>query len=195
MKKFSIVFVAILFSVATFAQKNTDTAFSRRLNDYMRFTRELKFDDIISYTHPKLFTIATKDQIKEFLQSSFENEQMKIEFDSTAITKVSENFKAENVNYKRVDYWMAVTVTFKNTAALSDSNFISSMSSALQQGFPEGKIVYNPFRKKFEIQANGLMIAIKDNDAAPWMFLGYQKNEALIKKLYPQQVIDHFKLL
>jgi len=195
MKNFFIAFIAVLFSIATFAQKNTDTAFSRRLNDYMRFTRELRFDDIIDYTHPKLFTIATKDQIKEFLQGSFENEQMKIEFDSTAITKVSENFKVENVDYKRVDYWMAVTVSFKNTAALSDSNFISSMSSALQQGFPEGKIVYNPFRKKFEIKANGLMIAIKDNDSTPWMFLGYQKNEALIKKLYPQQVIDHFKLL
>jgi len=195
MKKIFFAFSATLFSIAIFAQKNTDTAFSRRLNDYMRFTRELKFDDIITYTHPKLFTIATKDQIKEFLQSSFENEQMKIEFDSTAITRISENFKSESVNYKRVDYWMAVTVTFKNTAALSDSNFISSMTSALQQGFPEGKIVYNPFRKKFEVQANGLMIAIKDNDSTPWMFLGYQKNDALIKKLYPQQVIDHFKLL
>jgi len=195
MKKFYFSFIALLFSVAKFALKNMDSSFSRRLNDYMRFTRELKFDDIINYTHPKLFTIATKDQIKQFLQGSFENEQMKIEFDSTAITKVSENFKPENVSYKRVDYWMAVTVTFKNTAALSDSNFISSMTSALQQGFPEGKIVYNPFRKKFEVQANGLMIAIKDNDSAPWMFLGYQKNDALIKKLYPQQVIDHFKLL
>lgn len=195
MKKFLIIHVSILLSISSFAQKNTDTAFSRRLNDYMRFTRELKFDDIINYTHPKLFTIATKDQIKEFLQGSFENEQMKIEFDSTAITKVSENFKAENVNYKRIDYWMAVTVSFKNTAALSDSNFISSMTTALHQGFPEGKIVYNPFRKKFEIQANGLMIAIKDNKFTPWMFLGYQKNDALIKKLYPQQVIDHFKLL
>lgn len=190
-----IVFVALLFCTATFAQKNTDTAFERRLNDYMRFTRELQFDDIINYTHPKLFTIATKDQLKEFLQGSFENEQMKIEFDSTAIKKVSENFKVENVLYKRVDYWMAVTVSFKNTAALSDTSFINSMTAALQQGFPEGKIVYNPFRKKFEIQSNGLMIAIKDNDSAPWMFLGYQKNDALIKKLYPQQVIDHFKLL
>lgn len=195
MKKILIPFIAVFLSIATFAQKNTDTAFTRRLNDYMRFTRELKFDNIIDYTHPKLFTIATKDQLKEFLQSSFENEQMKIEFDSTAIKKVSENFKVENVSYKRVDYWMAVTVTFKNTAALSDSNFISSMTAALQQGFPEGRIVYNPFRKKFEIQANGLMIAIKDNDSSPWMFLGYQKNDALIKKLYPDQVIDHFKLL
>lgn len=190
-----IVFVTLLFCTATFAQKNSDTAFERRLNDYMRFTRELQFDDIINYTHPKLFTIATKDQLKEFLQGSFENEQMKIEFDSTAIKKVSENFKVENVLYKRVDYWMAVTVSFKNTAALSDTSFINSMTAALQQGFPEGKIVYNPFRKKFEIQSNGLMIAIKDNDSAPWMFLGYQKNDALIKKLYPQQVIDHFKLL
>src|SRR5690349_19618445 len=102
MKNF-IVLVTLLFCTATFAQKNADTAFERRLNDYMRFTRELRFDDIINYTHPKLFTIATKDQLKEFLQGSFENEQMKIEFDSTAIKKVSENFKLENVLYKRVD--------------------------------------------------------------------------------------------
>lgn len=195
MKKYFLVFSAILFSIASFAQHNTDTSFSRRLNDYMRFTRELKFDDIVNYTHPRLFSVATREQLKAFLENSFDNEQMKIGFDSTAVVSVSEDFKSENVNYKKVDYWMAVNVSFKNTAALTDSNFISSMTAALQQGFPDGKIVYNPFRKKFEIQTKGIMIAIKDNDSTPWMFLGYQKNEALIRKIYSPEVISHFKLL
>jgi hypothetical protein len=39
------------------------------------------------------------------------------------------------------------------------------------------------------------MFAIKDNELSDWMFLGYQKNEEMIKLLYPQEVIDHFKLL
>jgi len=39
-----------------------------------------------------------------------------------------------------------------------------------------------------------VLIAIKDNPQTPWLFLGDNGNNETVKKLFPQEVIEHFKL-
>lgn len=196
MRKYLLVFLAFLTTVTAFAQNNSDPQLSKRLDEYMSLTRHLKFEEIMNYTHPKMFTIATREQLIEVFKQSFDNEQMSIGFDSTAITGVSDEFKTENVAYRKIDYWMKLSVLFKDTAALNDENFIGVMKMSFENAFPGGSVLFSKELKKFEIRAPSIMIAIKDSPGSLWMFLGYQRgNDALLKMLYPQPVIEHFKLL
>lgn len=196
MRKYLLGFLIVFTAISAFSQKNADAELSKRLDDYMRLTRELKFEEIMEYTHPKIFTVATKEQLVEAFKQAFDNDKMSIGFDSTAITGISSDFKVENVVYKKIDYSMGLSVIFKDTAALSDENFIGIMKMSFANAFPGGAVEYNKDLKKFTINASSIMIAIKDSASEPWLFLGYQKgNDMLLKLLYPQQVLDHFKLL
>jgi hypothetical protein len=195
MRKSIFVLIAFFSGFLAIAQKNSDPVFAKRLDDYMRLTRELKFEELMEYTHPRIFEMASKEQLVEVFRQSFDNEQMKIRFDSTAITGISEDFKSNGVLYKKIDYWMSITVTLADTASTNNPGFITTMTTAFEQGFPGGTVEFDKNTKKFRISASSIMIAIKDNDTAPWMFLGYQKDKALLKQLYSQEVIDHFKLL
>lgn len=195
MRKHLFTLLALLASVVVFAQKSSDPELNKRISEYMRLTEQLKFDEVMDYTHPKIFTIAPREQLVEIFKTSFDNESMKISFDSTGIISISEPFKLESASYRRIDYWMAINITFKDTSALADESFVSNMKTSLANGFPGAKIEYNKATKKFEINTSTLMIAIKDDAQKPWMFLGYQKNDnGLSKMLYPQEVLDHFKL-
>lgn len=193
MRKYLLLPVVVFSSLLTFAQ-SSDADLNRRIDEYMRLTRELKFEALMDYTHPKIFAIAPKEQLVEVFKQSFDNESMKIDFDNTGIHNVSDDFKVKEVSYRKIDYWMSIHVTFKDTAALNDEGFITNMTSAFSTAFG-GTVNFNKTAKKFEIKASSIMIAIKDSTFTEWMFLGYQKNEVLLKQLYPQEVIEHFKLL
>ena len=196
MRKFLFSFLAALISVAAISQFNSDPALSKRLDEYMKLTRELKFEKIMEYTHPKMFTIASKEQLIEVLKQGFDNEGMSIAIDSAVVAGISEGFILENVTYKKVDYSVKMAVRFKDTASLKEENFISAMKIAFTNAFPGGTVEFAEADKVFRIKASNLMIAIKDNEATPWMFLGYEKKNAeLAKLLYSKEVIEHFKLL
>jgi hypothetical protein len=194
MKRSTLFFAFLILSFFSFAQKDPDTELTRRLNEYLRLTRELMFGEIMDYTHPKIFQFVTKEQMVEIYRQSFDNETMKIEFDSVAILKISESFSFENVLYKRVDYNMKIAIRFKDTAALNDESFINATSESFRNSFAGGVVVFNRATKKFEVTTQSIMIAIRDNETAPWLFLGYEKGSDILKQIYPQEVLVHFQL-
>lgn len=194
-KYFASLFIAFV-SIAAIAQNNSDAQLSKRVDEYMKLTRELKFEEIMDYTHPKMFTIAPKEQLTEALKQGFDNEGMSIAIDSAVVTGISDGFIFEKTTYKKVDYSVNMAIRFKDTAALKEETFISTMKMAFTNAFPGATVEFTETDKVFRIKASNLMIAIKDNEATPWMFLGYEKKNAeLSKLLYPKEVIEHFKLL
>jgi hypothetical protein len=195
MNKYIFFLLAFLYGSVSFAQKTTDPELTKRLNAYLRLTRESKFNELMDYTHPKIFTIMPREQLVEIMEKSFDNDQMTIGIDSIGTTTISPDFVLKTARYKKIGYWMVISVVFKDTTVTSDESFVARATSSFEKGFPGAKVYFNPNTKHFEIRATSLMIAIKDSPAKPWYFLGYQRDEALLNKLYPKEVIAHFKLL
>ncbi len=194
MRKISLLLLVVFGSFLAFAQSN-DPDLNKRLDEYMRLTRELKFEEVMNYMHPKIFDLATKEQLIEVFKQTFENDEISIGFDSTSITRISEDYKHANVIYKKIDYSMDMVVRFKDTSSLGDENFIAIMKGAFSGAFPGSTVVFNPTRKSFDIKTSDIMFGLKDHATAPWLFLGYEKkNEVLLKLLYPREVLQHFKL-
>jgi hypothetical protein len=195
MKKLTGVFISFLLSISIFAQDKIDANLNRRLQTYMKLTRELKFEEIMNYTHPKMFALAPRDEMVKLFRQTYDNDQFKMLIDSTSIITIGPSFKVGVTDYRKVDYGMKLNIQFKDSAATSDSGFVKTIIENLKQGFPGGDVNFDHAKKAFIVRASSFMFAIRDNELSEWMFLGYQKNEEMVKLLYPQEVIDHFKLL
>ena len=192
MKKLSYLIIFLLVSFAGFSQ--TDTSLNRRLKEYIRLNKELKFVELMEYLHPSLFELAPKEQMVELFENVYDNADMKITIDKIEVRTISAPFTFKVVQYHKVDYDMAMHMKFKDDSKLSDSNTVNSMISSFQEALPGKDVSFNASGKYFVIKGADILIAIKDNPQAPWLFLGYDSNNAMVKKLFPQELIEHFKL-
>ncbi len=194
MKK--IVLILVLGSIHFFssAQNSGDTSLDRRLNEYFQLNVDARFEQLMDYVHPSLFAMAPRQQLIEFFRNTYDNASMHLSIDSTTTISISPGFREGNVEYRKVNYWMGVHMVFKDSQTVHDPEFVKKTTDLLKIGFPNALIRYQS-QNSFFVGSDNLLIAIKDTDHTPWMFLGYTKNENFIRKLFTPSVIDHFHLL
>src|SRR5688572_22288754 len=97
-------FVALLLVGFASAQSNTDTSLQNRLDVYMRLNRELKFDELMDYTHPKIFQIAPRDQIVASFNAAFNNPDFEMTLDSASIIEIGQPFVFDKTIYRKIPY-------------------------------------------------------------------------------------------
>ena len=192
MKKLSYLIIILLASFAGFSQ--TDTSLTRRLKEYNRLSKEAKFEELMEYMHPSLFDLAPKEQLIEAFKNIYENEAMKITIEKIESRSISDPLTLNGAQYRKVDYDMVLNMKFKDESKLSDSSTIKTMVSSLQEALAGKEVSYNASSKQFVIKGSDIVIAIKDNSSTPWLFLGYDGTNELVKKLFPPEMIEHFKL-
>lgn len=195
MKKIFLFFLACTLVAGIDAQSTKDSSLNNRLNTYMMLNREARFDELMDFVHPSLYKLAPREQMLQLFRNTYDNEFMKLSIDTTAITNISEVFKSGDTAYRKINYWMGFTVAFKDSETVNAPDFVSKTTDLLKVGFPNSQIKYNPVTKSFQLGSSNILIAIRDNDKTPWMFLGHSKNEAFLKRLFPASVLEHFKLL
>ena len=193
MKNIIVLLFTVLTSSFVIAQTTTDKDFNQRLDNYLRLNMELKFDELMDFTHPRIFELATKEQLAQLLKSAYENPEFKMSLDSISITDISAPFKFENSNYRKIEYRMLAGIKFNDTSLTSDKEDIERIINSLESSFQGGNITFDETTRWFRINAITIMFGIKDLDK-PWLFLGYQKDSPQLMKIYPSEVISHFKL-
>ena len=189
----TLLFVlCVLFSEA---QKTADPELNQRLQDYMTFNKQKDFSKVMDYIHPKLFAIAPREAILASFEQAFNSDEMEFSFDSMAVTSVSPVYKYQNAFYRKVTYHMSLVITLNDSTDLKDKELATIMAQSFKSAFPGKKIAIDAARNAVKVAGTELMFAIKDKDAAQWMFLGYEKkNPQLVQHLYPKQVRVYFKL-
>ena len=190
------IFILGLLCLSLFSQAQSgDAELDKRLNEYLRINKELRFEAIMDYIHPVLFTIVPKANILEVFKKTFDNEEMSIRIDSILPSAISSEFQVKEAVYRKVDYRMRLSIRMKDSSSLREPEFIKIMTGALEAGFPGSTVKFHQAEGLFDINTPTMMFAIRDKPGTLWMFLGFQKNEALLKAIYPAEVIRHFKLL
>lgn len=192
MKRSLLVFLVSLVSISSIAQ--TDSSLQRRLGEYLALSKQLNFEKLMDYIHPNLFTIASKEQMVKVFKSAFNNEQMNISLDSLSATDVSSGFNYKGSLYKKVDYFISMSLRFKDSTVLKDEATRPMMLTQMKEGMNAEKVDYISADNRLEIASHKILIAIKDN-GKEWMFLGYEeKQAALMQQLIPAEVLKNFKL-
>lgn len=194
MKQGLIALACLFLSVVLQAQSAADSlTLVNRLKVYMKHSKNLDFEKVMSFIHPSLFKLATKDQLINVMKSAYDSEEMSIKFDSMAVTAISHSLLFSDSYYRRVDYYAEMTMQFLKEDEDMDSAFISFMVSTLQTQFSDQKVLYNKDKKEYVIKGLDQLLAIKDPQKE-WMFLGVEKDSPYMKKLIPENVASHFKL-
>jgi hypothetical protein len=192
-KKLVVLFFIALTCLSTLAQH--DTALQRRLDEYLLANKQLNFEKLMSYIHPKLFEIAPKEQMIELFKSLFDNPQMTISMDSMSVTGLSKSFTFKGAEYKKVDYYVGMSMRFKDTAALKEQDKISDIEQRVKTAMDAQNVKYIPQDNRLAIDARKIMFAIKDNPQTQWMFIGYEPRQMeMMKMLIPTDVLTNFKL-
>lgn len=190
------VFLLSFFFFAAAAQKTTDVQLNNRLKEYFAFSKNLELDKAMEYMHPKLFTIAPKEQIIASMEAAFNQPQMSFSFDSMSVAAISPIYKTGTESYRKVDYYMSMNITLSDSLDLKIPELAAAMQASFKTGFPGKKIVIDTNTNSINVKGNELLFAIKDPKVTEWMFLGYDRNNPqLIKLLFPKAMRQHFKLL
>ena len=193
MKKLAFILLFLTTAFIGTAQ-TTDAQLKQRLNNYMQLNKELDFEKIMDYMHPVLFTVAPKEAMQQTMEQAFNSEEMKISIDSLQVLTIGEDFKEGEAVYKKVDYFMSMSMVFKDNM-LEDESFREMITAGMKEAMGNKQVSYDEKKKALMITGNEVMFAIKDNPKTEWLFLGYDKNPELIKAIFPKSVIAHYKLL
>ena len=116
------------------------TALNKRLEIYMRLSKELNFEELMEYVHPSLFTLASKEQLIDVFKKIYDNDEMKISIDNLESRSISDPYALHSVQYRKVDYYMVMHMKFKEEGKTSDSSFVDRMTTTLQTALPRRKL-------------------------------------------------------
>jgi hypothetical protein len=195
LKQLTILLLSFFFLTAN-AQKSTDLQLNSRLQEYFAYSKNLDFNKLMDYMHPRLFAVAPKEQLIQSMEQAFNNPEMKFSFDSMAVVAISPVYKFGKASYRKIDYHMGMTITLSDSIDLKNKDMAAIMLKSFQAGFPKKKIVVDASSNAIRVEGKELLFAIRDAESPEWMFLGYDRsNQKLLQQLYPRQVRQYFKVL
>jgi hypothetical protein len=195
MRKVFLSLALIIAGLVSNAQADTALAsLEKRLSEYTIINQRLDFEKLFDYIHPSIYKIAPREQMIELFQKAYNSDEMTIGIDTIRNNRIGENFQFNGSSYRRVDYYMVMSLKFKDESRTRDSSFVETMVSNLREGFLGKSVSFDKAKKVFFIKGDGNLIAIKDSARSLWMFLSYEKGNPYASKLFPKEVVAHFKL-
>ena len=185
----------LLVSTQSFSQ---DTASSVEVNKAAKRMfvdmNNRDYDAILEMCHPKLFDLASKDQIKAVFKTTFEgNEEFSIYIPKTIPPyKVSEVFKEdkENLEYAFVSYDMNMKMTFHNQKF--DEQAKKMMATSMKT---QGMDVKFESDNVMDVMMNDrITVILKDNTTKnKWVMMNYDSQSPLVYQLFPTSILEKVK--
>jgi hypothetical protein len=187
MKKL-LLFIFIAASFTVYSQ-TSDPALNKRLSQYLAYSKDLKIDQLLGYMYPRIFEMASKNQIKEALVSAYNNPDIQIKLDSIAISKVLPISKFNKGAYTKFSYAVKMQIKLLKEEMAESANKILEN---FKEKFGEENVTYDETAKLFLVYQTKEALAIKDNYSKNiWTILGLEKDQninsiipAVIKKKY-----------
>jgi hypothetical protein len=190
MKKYIFLFCSVLVAASGYSQFAKDSAdLIRRLETFMQYNRDLNFDKVMDYTYPKLFTIATKEQIKEVMESAFNSDELNIKMDSIKTEKVYPLFASGNNRYAKISYSMLLLMSPKPE---NDSTNMNILIPAMKGQFGDDNVRFNEKTNTLIIYQKVDMAAIKDDISLEWTFMNLKKDDPIMELLLDKKMLSKF---
>lgn len=179
MKK-TLLFTALFVCFLGFSQNNetlkTDV---KKMYDA---SYNMAFDEVMDYTYPKIFEIASREQVATAIQSAFDNEEMKIRFVTVAPEfRYSEIKKIENKTISLVNYNSTMRMTFERKL---ETDEVDALMKAFNESGEYKKVLFEKDRNSFLLEADAAMIAVADESTkGKWTFVNYSKSQAQLAEM------------
>lgn len=190
MKKYIFLFCLLQSVSSGFSQFTKDSAeLTTRLDLFMQHNRDMNFEKILDYTYPKLYTIATKEQVREALESVFNSDEFNIKMDSLKIEKIYPLFASGNNRYAKINYSMYILMSPK---LQEDSTSIAMLVSIMQKQIGNENVRFDKNTNTLIIFQKVDMAAIKDELSPEWTFFNLNKDDPMMEQLLDKEIISKF---
>jgi hypothetical protein len=154
----------------------------------------MNYDEVTSFTYPKVFELIPKDKMLEILEQTFNNETMRVRLVTVDPKFVySEIQKIENKNVAIVNYNNAMRIIFEQKMTEDEGikmseNFKNSGNYTLAKFEKERNAVY--------LEGPATMIAVADETTKnEWKFLNYEKGQSqMANEVLGESLISKLKL-
>ncbi len=189
MKKFiTILLIAISFTASS---QTSDAVLNKRLAEYLVFSKELKVDALLDYMYPRMFELASREQLKQLLEQAFNSPDISIKLDSLTIDKILPVSKFSKGAYTKFTYSLVMKIKLTNPAMEDKSEAILDN---FKEKFGEKNVFYDETTKLFSVYQTKDALAIKDNYSKNiWTMLGLEKEQSL-EKIIPAEIKAKYKL-
>jgi len=170
--KLQLSFLFLFIGLITFAQSEETLKKDAKL--MYQASYNMNFETVLDLTYPKIFDLASREQLGQILRNSFQNEQFNIRLVFPEVTfKYGKTKEIEGKKAVLITYVSAMRMTFEQKFY---GNEAQEMLMGLKQSLPEKKVSYEPNTNSFFIEGTDAMIAISDNHTnQSWKFITYDK--------------------
>jgi len=188
MKRFVLVLFLTSLLLSGYAQ--TDSSLQVRLDSFFHLNHLKDIDRVLDYTYPKLFTIVPREQMREVMESTFDNDEMSVTMDSLKLTKTYPMLITEEGSFVQMEYTMIMRMQFKQTDSTDNPEQMATITSLLTLKYGEGNARYDSIQKQIVIRVKSPLLAIRDRFSPQWTFINFKKDDMITPMLLSKEVLD-----
>ncbi|MCK8478990.1 hypothetical protein [Psychroserpens algicola] len=181
MKLFTTLLISLLFTLSSFSQSQAEIR--KHAQTYYDYMTNQNFDGVLDYMYPKVFEVASREQMKAGMEQMFSSKDMTIEFVSNNVTSVTDNKVYEGVTYAAVFYNSKMRMTFvseKDKPEEDRKGFLDFMKATMDSQFGADNVTSDFKTMSLVVNMDSSMFAIKDPKYKDWKFIG---NDDAMKQL------------
>ncbi|SDR77558.1 hypothetical protein SAMN04515667_0626 [Formosa sp. Hel1_31_208] len=191
MKHLSTLCLTLFITLSVAAQSHKEVIIKEAQTYYDYMTNQ-NFDGVLDYMYPKVFEMASRDQMKAGMEQMFSSPDMKIEFLNNDITSVSDKKEVEGVTYAAVYYNSKMKMTFLSELDKPEADkktFIDFMKATMDTQFGVENVTADEKTMSLVINMDATMFAIKDPKYNGWKFIGNDDAmQMLVNSIIPESV-------
>ena len=201
MKKLFVVVSILTLSACGSSKKKADPSSSsgdsssmeQRVAAFMKLNEEMKFEEIMEYIYPKVFTIEPKEELLKAMKEGFDSDEVKIDIDSMKVDKIHPVFEMDNASYAKIDFSMQMQMDFTNSqdsAASADTEQSEFMRKTMAAQYGEENVSVDEATGNLIIRVSSIMVAVKEKSDKDWYFVNLKADDPMMTKIFSKEVID-----
>jgi len=191
MKHFLIAAVIFFITISSFSQSHKEDITKNAQAYYDHMTNQ-NFDGVLDYMYPKVFDFASREQMKAGMEQMLNAPDMKIEFVSNDVTRVSNEIEVDQIIYAAVYYNSKMRMTFlseKDATEEDQKGFLEFMKTTMDSQFGEENVTSDVKTMSLVVNMDADMFAIKDPKYNGWKFMGNDDSmKQLVNAIVPESV-------
>ena len=176
------------------AQSADETGIRQKISSYLNHTQTENISGLLDDLYPGVFAILPRDKMEAYFNQFFLDDEIRFRFESIDVQSVKEPFVVEARAFSRVDYHLDMTMHY--LAAEKDSSVMDMLHQNLTSEFGEDRVIADRQAGKFHIQADKVMLVIRETPEAEWKVMDFDPSllTFLEQMNIPKQVVEHFGL-
>jgi hypothetical protein len=176
-------------AVASKAQVIVDPDVQSRLDQYIGYTNDAKWDEAFDMVYPKLFTKVTKQDLVDMMVG-MQADGMNLHMDNTRVISVTTPVEEGNETFLRLDYVSDLTVTIEKGGIFDAPKAIQAIDEQFKAAYGRPNVKWNEDERIFAIRAHKAMMAIH-NGNRDWKFVEINMDQPeLMEYLFSPSIMD-----